>query len=551
MSPDPCDLRDDALDPSEPIDARQWAMHGLLRVHFEDPRARHKRVDTTLRRLGIDPDASRFAAPAHAAPSLLAPRARRRLRRRPRVTRLRWLWTSGVAAAVLFIAIVAYVTTLGPRHAMAGAYTELVAFNLAGTIGRLDLDALLAGDPIALAKVECAIDDDWATCAALRSALESGDQSVSNAFYHAWSRAYRGLRSLGRWDESIEQMYDLADHAARYHVPGAISPWPHIALMDVGETRLARGDLAGAREAFLDSLALREMDVETARASSKVATRFGVPPICLVPVYWRLSDLALAEGDLDAAWAWHRRCEPLLRDYFAAVCRASRIAVPEAADALVLFERFVPDEFRTPDPNGYQASWAIVENQYGGFLPAASLVVQIRAQTYRTARLMRLSGNLAGAELMLRRAWAVADYPSADDERLAFAIPLEFARLGILHERWADAASWLERARAGTAAVVVEGPESDLSKPRLAGAKLTELNLLAGLVAIKLGGSDGAEGAHAPVGAGAAAGRQLIDNALASVDALAAQLDVTQRARFLDQFRAWRELAKQWNSQGE
>lgn len=529
MSTDPRIPPNDALDPGEPFDARQWAMHGLLRTYFEDAPARERHIRDILRRLGIDPEGA--SAPAGSRIGGVRTTVARTPPWRRRPVRLAWLWTSGAAAAALLFAVLIYMTTLGPAQAVASAARDLALRPQRLWWLGLDVDALLSNDRVDRSLSECEI----AAALAQRDALlyDAARLGIppSDAVYHAWQRAYQALRSLGRWDEAVGEMYDLAAHAGRFHATETDpSPWPQIALNDVGEMLASIGDTAGARDAFLASLALRESMAAIERTKSDAELRVAKPLNSLIPIYWRLSELSLVEGDIQQAAAWLGRGELLLRDYYAAVCGANDIQVPGDADALAIFERLAPEAFRDPPGYGYQEDMAPeVRARFNGFLPEASAVAMLRAQTYYVARLKRVAGDLAAADALLERAWQIKDCAPADDERLAYAIPLEFARLRIARDDWHAAARWLDKAREGAAAVPSPDEARFLSKPAIRGARVTELTLLSALVTLEVAPND-------------PSGHELLDSALATVDALATQMDLTQRERFVDQFRAWREL---------
>lgn len=543
MSANPNDAPDTPLDPREPVDPRQWAMHGLLATYFETlDSSPDERAAEILRRIGLRKTPPGTAAPIAGAGRIGEsrggagpPTATGRATGQPYVGTsgrvLRWRWGGGLAVAAAFLAVIGYFATVAPTPASADGLQRAARAILLLSALSVDLDALLSGDDSRLAEMECEADQYFAARDAALGALERGElpQEELTPAYEAWARAYRLWRRMGRWQAALDEMQALAEHAERFHAVEDESPWPHIAWADIGDTLMVLGDTEGARAAHFESLARRERIAAEARACGNVAVSVGSPLNTLVPIYWRLSDLALAEDDAAGAAAWLTAAEELLHTYYAAVCAANGIRVPPEADALMLVERYVPVEHReVPEAAYSDAETRALVRKYNGFPPSQASLAKLRGQTYRVARAKRLAGDLDGAEALLKRAEALTNTPAADEERLQFAIPIEFARLAIARDDWPAALHWLDAARENSGPVVVP-KDRRLDRPEISGVRRSELTLLTGLVGMKLRPQDRAN-------------RDLVGRTLRALEALGAELDETKRERFLEQFRAWREL---------
>lgn len=503
------------------FDARQWAMHGLLRAYYDQlERDDDARTRDVLRRIGLTAEADTraaaevgAAAPAAGDDQLPSPSSSEgsrkgelgRIARRSRVRRATrrtlgriWLWAgSGAAAAAILLGFVLYFGSLGPAPAVADTWRDAA---LAYVLQPLAPFIFLDSTPEERADTEYKISVDLALRDELRAQVEADrtlDTVTANDLYHAWSRAYRGLAGIGRWDEAFAEAYGLIDHATRFHRTSTVSPWPYIGLSDVANIYAALGDIPLARQAQLLSLELREQYAACSPTPTIVLqTRF----VSVTPTQLALADLALADGDLDGTASWLAQAEDLSRAYYAAICHAAGVNPPPEATALTLYEQYVPQEFREPPPLFYSGPvFGEITARYHGFAPGGSGVVLLEALGYRQARLLRVRGELPAAEALLARVLRMPDYPAHDDERVAFHKRLEAARLAIAQDQWARARDHLREAAEATGAVIVTEPGfENLSKPAICGFARLELDFLTAVVELKLADIGASESGMTP-----------------------------------------------------
>jgi hypothetical protein len=488
------------LDPAAPFDAWQCAMHGLLSAYYE--------VERTGRGNLVGPVLARIAAEGSAG--------------RLRFRRLAW-WATGLAVAASVGWLVFYPT---PR-ANATDLTVLIQQAAAQVIFVPAVnEPLLSDDPDELRARELTIADAFAR---RDRAFAEGREDDA---YHAWADAYRRQRDIGRWDQAFAEMNELLEYARQRIEEGLRSRhryWEFICLCDVGDTDATLGDYAAAREAYQQSIDLR-----------KELLRLGGTPFAsaggtqsLVPLYERLSTLALVGKDMAEARRWHAQAGALLRDFYAEIDRATGAALPAEATLLEVFEA-APPEFRAPPEEcsvaGCPEFEAAAKARYGGVVPHPTQVTLVRGHLYREARLRRVEGDYAGTKQMLTQAAELPYYAAADESRLLFAEPLEAARLAVIEGDYALALRYLDQAEANAGAIIVPR-DPNLNKRPIGPLARAELNLLRGAALLGLDAQD-------------PDARQLIVGALTLPQRLAEGIAAVDRPAFLQQFQSWESLGR-------
>ncbi len=477
---------DDLHDPSEPFDAGQWAMHGLLSVFFESAdRDRTEYVRGIIERVGRE-------------------RERRELFARPGPARVgrRWI-LRGVAAALLAAACLLLWLQTGDQPAMAFDLRE-VGFQ----------PPLLAANfwPPLLDDAERAqVEQKVADARADRDSILATGQHDQPPVWLPWSQLYRNLRSLGRWEEALAESRAFVDYARQRDQtePDRYSPY-YWALSELGEFYLALGDYETARELYQETAKvardLQEWMHKHGRSGDDRPHALQADlAISVAPPLLMLSKLAAAEDDQDTAWEYHRQAEALLLDYFRMDCQYRGLNVP-------------------PEASLYDHCMAAAEAPDTAF---ESLAVCVRELLLNEAMLLRLDRDLDGAAEALERARTIPYYPYADTFRQDFHVPMETLRIAIARGDWQAALAAADEAAQHTGPRIPPGFPYQEPIAVLARA---ELRFLRG---VALAGLD-------PTDPDAL---NLIEPAIQGAQRSAAALTQAHRERVLQRFADWTNVA--------
>jgi len=438
--------RDDLFDSGEPFDAGQWALHGLLSAYFDAERGRPRdRARTILDRIAAEAGEGRAVV---AQTERTKPRAA--LRGFVRQARRRWAIGSGLAAAVLVIAIGILTLKTGEQEVLAAI--RAVAQQPTITGAGFDTIVPRPGETIeqafarGLREAEAA--RERLTECLERAATLSGRaqrDAVAETF-HAFTHVYRPLRDLGQWEQALQLARQALDYAQGNNPSNqADIVWTSIYLDDIASIYVPIGEFEQARRTYEQSIAVREQIVEQDVIGRRQApgyqpdwnraTRIQHRALRVTPLYWRLSYLATLEGDLVEARRWLAVAEKCLYDYFAGVCAAAaEVEGCEPPDLPTLLDAYLaaPEEFRNPPEWPTQEQESRDRIRYGGFSRNSSIVAILRQHLYREARLRRIEGDYLAARQALRDAQQVTYWPVHDESRLDFNEPLEAARIAIL-----------------------------------------------------------------------------------------------------------------------
>jgi tetratricopeptide (TPR) repeat protein len=587
------DLLDDRLDAGEPFDPHQWIMHGILSAYFEPPESRARREAAILALTcgtgvpaGESADAIRRGGPSRtpAGWESRQPGADRgfsaqRVPKGPSLA-LRalmghrpWLVRgAALAAAVLLLAVsIPYALKMSERQAFAAAAQKAVAQAHSIAPSRSDRGVLCgqnirfdqgpASDSLLtemLASLDCgglstqleaiakARRERDGLLAAMQDAADVGDpvqaHSYAQSLMFAWIRVYRPLRDLGHFAEALAEIQDaLACTAGENPLCERWPVWHIVCMNDWAETLEAMGDYEGARQAHLESVALRKAAMRAESAAYVGDPDLpGLPPSPqpawqfyggdLVPPYLSLSWLAVLRDGPDGlreARGWQAKAELQFRRFFRRVCASDGILLAPDVSVLDAFTK-LHETFQHPDER-----WMIQGANpplHNGFVPDVTAVAWLRCCLFNAARLQRVAGDYGGAAAILDQLAAIQPYPCSDEWRLDFYEPLENARVAVLQGHYDAALRYLDVARQFT------GPrecpyEAKLSERPVGPLALAEAELMRGV---------------ALVGAGRdrETGRDLIRQALAVRDAMAATFPPDAQAEFLRQFTTWDALAR-------
>jgi len=585
------ELFDDRLDPAEPFDPRQWAVHGLLSAYFERERGGYEeRLDRFLERAwASSPSPKRPGAPGRALGGTGVPAGEPVQRVRgpslalgALIGRHPWaLGITGVAAAILLVACVTWLAT-GRREPLTKHLLTIPDFAavaqaaiaqplpMTGSIGDplmlcgLDFgplggsavsDSLLAemlaslncgGLPDRLEAIEQARRERDGYMAEIESAVQRADREQASAYaspiMFAWTRVYRPLRDLGRFGEAIAEIQRALAYAGGENP--LQEPWPSWqapCLNELALTLEAMGDYEGACRVHLESVELRKAalkaesgyvgdpDIPDLPPSQHAARQFYGGD--LVPPYLRLSWLAVLRSGRDGlpeARQWQAKAELQFRRFFAWVCAANEIPLPPEATLLDAFARS-PADFQQPDESWFLDAQRAALTAYHGFDPNPGVVAWLRCCLFNAARLQRVAGDYAAAAATLEQLASIRAYPCCDEWRLDFYEPLEAARVSLLQGRYAVALKHLEVA--GQTSGPRECPfEKDLNENPVGPLALAEVELLHGVALLGAGRDE-------------KAARELIREAIAVRDSMAGGFTGEAYTDFLRQFRTWDELA--------
>jgi tetratricopeptide (TPR) repeat protein len=379
--------------------------------------------------------------------------ALRRSRRRRHLKRLVIRITPLAAAACLVLAVT-FALTWQARPAFAQAATAVAR----QFIDPVPIDVALGMlDPHVLRTLEAGIDEATArrdeTLARLAAAQAAEnvkeEARAADDLWQAREDRYRRLRGLGRVPEALDEVNRAVDFA-RSKLPqeprwlGLLC----VALCDQGDILAAASNYAAARVAYEDSIQARLEHVRSQYGDQSTPAGIQGSVQDMTPLYWRMSYIALAEGDLQGAHLWLAKAEDVLRTYLIGVCRDRAADVPDDASLMAAFMN-MPPEFQNPPEQPtleYEERWA---REYGAYRPNATLIVKVHEHLYRVAQLRRVQGDFDGAAEVLEQLQALQapeEYRDHDESRLPFAVPMEQSRVAIARQEYDQALARINEA---------------------------------------------------------------------------------------------------------
>ena len=492
---------DDLMDSREPFDPGQWAMHGLLSTfvdHANQDRTRH--VQAIMDRIARETES--------VAPSGGLPRDREDLRldsphsflRQPRLHRI------AVAALVAVVCVLFGLWLLWSS----GGNDRAIAMDLreVGFAPPLPAAGLWSEplDDAAYREAELTVAEARVE---LRKALAINDRAKHDP-WPAWTRLYRNLRAMGKWEEALAEAQAFVAYAKRQNaMPDRYSPY-YWSLNDLGDMYQALGDyenaLACHREALHAGRDYHEWFHRTGRSGDRRPHALESALACaLAPRLWKLSTLAAAQGDQRTAWDYHEQAGQLLTDFFQKDCAFRGLTVPPDATLFDLCMAVAPvgdRHFKTP-------------------------AVLVRQHLLHEAMLLRIDRKPEAAAETIERLQAIPDYPRADDFRQDFRIPMEELRIAVARGDYAAALSAADEAEQHTDMRYREGYPFQGPIGTLARA---ELRFLRGVALAGLDPKD-------PDALG------MIESAIEVVEQSAASLPETQREQLLQRFANWNKTA--------
>lgn len=427
------------------------------------------------------------------------------LSRRPRspspLSRRRWAIGGSLAAASVLIALLLW--PFNGNHRAVAAHLQEVGFAppMPGTAAWPDPDdesVRQASQAVAEARVE------------LEEALSIGQRDILDPWI-PWTKLYRHLRVLGKWEEALSETHAFVEFAREQdQEPDRYSMY-YSGLFDLANTYAALGDYSASLIYHQESLTVARDYQEWHHARIQPESQ---PPLAfaremtntLVPRLWALSTLAAAEEYQKAAWSYHDEARDLLTDYFRQECWHRGLhAAPEASLADI-------------------AGLVVADSDEG----VESMVVKVREHLLRRAMLFRLDRDLDAATQALDINATLPDYPFADESRLDFNEPMERLRIAIARGDFAAALATADEARQYTGSrhfpIHPDNPPIGL-------IARAELQFLRGVVLAGLNANN-------------PEALNLIESGLEAVSESAAALPEPQRERFLKRFLAWEECAR-------
>lgn len=467
--PDPREP-DDLLPGPEEFDAAQFALHGLLSRYLgTDPADTRRRADDIIanwRTIRGDEAGEKHSL------SLRSPWSSRARR-----------WAAGgagLAAAACLLLWAMFFREPDLKHAVTANPINAVGF---------DLQLILFRAPPAAPEAQ-----------ALRDRIREQMQAIENQkrdikagpldndrhgrivrLMNPWAEQIRAQRDLGDFPAALENARAALDYVSGGNPAAApIDDWQFIVWDHIGSIQAAVGDYPAASDAFTRSIALRKERIARLTAADDPDGKRHIAEILaagdLPPLYWRLSYLALLQGNPSDAWKWQREAETVFRDCFLAIGRAANTP-PTANLALIDCFRALPQDFQAPKAFYSLDEFNDYTSRFAGFVPNAGHITKLKSHFIREARLLRLDGRFEDALRTLAIAQSIPCSDCHDEDHLGFFLAVEAARAALMAGRTDLALQSIEQAR------IEVGPttcphNAGLNKPALTGLPLLELDLL-------------------------------------------------------------------------
>jgi tetratricopeptide (TPR) repeat protein len=511
----------------EPTDARQLALHGLLRVYYEqNEEEARKRLDAIFKRAALHG----FVRESKLTVSrIVTPRRRFRIRR--------WgvtLGGLGLAATLLLTVFLVWPTKRVKADLYADAANAGSAwFRLVGSLNYVvDPESAEAQEArTRLVRYEQMLRSDRETLVD----LTLNDPRLSPYLGH-WQAYYCLLRDLGRREDALREARAAVEFAQQY------SPNWHVIYLDgLGNIHAAFGEYEAARRAYAESISLRRQIKYT---HYEMDPHFGEPGYeghqawVITPMYLRLMHVSLAEGDLAEARVQCEAASRALIQRCRTICELCRTAVP--GNQATLWEAWsaLPEVYRLPridesyyaNPKG-EMPWATL------YHPSCALPAWARTVFYHEVLLLRAEGRYAEARETLRRAATVPDYPECGEFPLPFLECLEHARLDIIDKDYRAALAVLDSCKR-----TLIGPrlaptdrEPEVNRLPLSAMQSAELSLLEGIARLALDPGD-------------AAGRRLVERAVGVAKTISVEIQGNMRNELMTQIRIWQAMNRNASS---
>lgn len=441
-------------------------------------------------------------------------------------------WVVGLGGlAVAASIILAVVVTYGWRAQR--AFAQLATSVAQRPIDESLLDSLLAVTNPAVAQklaaeIESATQRRDAALARLSDATTLEDRRAAEKAEDdlVWARVhrYRGLRDIGRFDEALAECHAAVQEASlRTASDDGWQSWLFTHLDDLGSIHAAQGEYGLALDAYRKSIALRIKFVGEPNTAERIMSRANT----LTPLFWRLSYLAMIQGDYAQAQQALDEAEVALRLYTDGLLAAGGGALAQSATLVEAF-RALPAEFQQPPqwPTGEdEERFAALATRYGGFQPCSAIIVKFREHYLRVARLNRVRGDFEAGAQAFRAGRSIPYYGDRDESRLDFFEPLESTRIAIAQSRFDDALTEIAAAEQRIEQLNFYGRPLGL-------AARAEFEMLKGVSLL-------GKNRRSQVG------KQLVRRALALPRRIADSLPPEQQARFLKPFESWDRLLNQ------
>lgn len=361
-------------------------------------------------------------------------------------------------------------------------------------------------DPDEVSEAEAAIE---AAREELEQALAIGQEAIQNPWI-PWTKLYRNLRSLGRWEEALDEMHKFAAYAEEQDQTPDRYTMYYTSLSDLGNTYAALGD-------YETALAYHEESLDVARDYQEWYHRTGrsedrrphahawALAFTLAPRLWALSTLAAAQGDQNTAWDYHNQADTLLAESLRQKCAFRGLSV-------------------SPDASLYDLCMALAPVSDRSF---ETLAVVVRQHLLNEASLLRTDRNADAARDILELAKTIPDYARADDFRQDFYIPMEELRIAIARGDFAAALAAADQAEQHA------GPRDRkplIDQPPIGPLARAELQFLRGVALAGLYPDD-------------PEALRLIESAINSVHQSATPLPKTRREQLIERFAEWNRVA--------
>ncbi|HUU84085.1 MAG TPA: tetratricopeptide repeat protein [Phycisphaerae bacterium] len=353
----------------------------------------------------------------------------------------------------------------------------------------------------------------------LEAALAVGDRNAANP-WRAWTKLFRNLRAMGRWDEALGEALDFLAYAkAEDQEPDRYS-MHYTALFEVGNIYLSLGDYETARGYYEESLAVARDYTDWLHRTGRLPDRrphaFAAElAVGLPPHLWMLSRLASVEGDRQTAWDYHNRAGAILLDFFRKDCAFRGLTTPAGASLYDLCVAVAAD----------------VVGEDRSFEPPA---VHVREHLLNEAMLLRLDREPDAAATALAQAADLPYWVRADDFRQDFYFPMEALRIAIARGRFEEAVRAADEAARNT------GPRDRPGFPYqepIGVLARAELRFLRGTALAALDPTD-------------PEALSLIDSAINTVHQSAKPLPEDQQTHLLRRFDEWGAVAQEIRADG-